>query len=578
MTKSCLCSFPLFLLAAVSMFGQDRFGQDRFGQDRFGQDSVTIRVNAANKIGPYKPITGYFGYDEPNFTYAKNGAKLVKELGNLAGSKSDPVYIRTHFMLTTGDGTAGFKWGSTNAYTEDADGKPVYDWTISDRIIDTYIQSGTKPFIEVGFMPKALSSHPDPYQPNWKPGDNFNQYYLGWAYPPNDYAKWGTLVNQWVKHAVTKYGRGEVQSWYWEIWNEPDIGYWHGTPEEYDKLYDFAADAIKRALPEARVGGPASTGPNGTRAAAFLKQFLEHCANGTNAVTGAKGAPLDFISYHAKGQPQVVDGHVRMGIAKNIADAGQGMQIVASFPQFQSLPIIISESDPEGCAACSARVYPQNAYRNGPLYASYEAAMMKNMYELADREKTNIAGMLTWAFEFEGQPYFEGFRTLASNGVDKPVLNVFRMAARMHGDRVMTESSGAIPVATMQASGVRAAPDVDALAVRSERELSILAWNYHDDDLAGPEAPVKIQIAGLPASVKKVTLHHYRIDETHSNAWTAWKNMGSPQQPTAEQYKALEAAGQLQELKPAATVAVGKELNLDLSLPRQGISLLQLSW
>ncbi len=557
-----------------------------FAAPLLAQDGVTIHVNAAETIGPYKPITGFFGYDEPNFTYAKYGSKLIGELGNLAGapqaarnSQKTPAYVRTHFMLTTGDGSSGFKWGSTNAYTEDAAGKPVYDWTIADRIIDTYIKAGAKPFLEIGFMPRALSSHPDPYQPDWKPGDNFNQYYLGWAYPPKDYARWGELVNQWVKHEVAKYGRAEVETWYWEVWNEPDIGYWHGTPEEYDRLYDFAADAVKRALPTARVGGPATTGPNNARAAAYLKQFLEHCATGTNGATGAVGAPLDFITYHAKGQPQVIDGHVRMGVSKNTADAAQGMQIVASFPKFKSLPIIVSESDPEGCAACSARVYPQNAYRNGPLYASYEAVMMKNMLELADREKTNIAGMLTWAFEFEGQPYFEGFRTLASNGIDKPVLNLFRMAARMSGDRVSTTSSGAIPVAAIQSGGVRgAAPDVDALAVRSPREISVLVWNYHDDDLPGPEARVQLSLAGLPASAKKLTLRHYRIDDTHSNAWTAWKNMGSPQQPTPEQYKTLEAAGQLQELKPPASVNAGKEVNLDFSLPRQGISLLQLSW
>ena len=545
----------------------------------YAQNGITIQVNAAETVGPFKPISGFFGYDEPNFTYAKNGQKLIGELGSLSGSKGNPVYIRTHFMLATGDGTPGLKWGSTNAYTEDASGKPVYDWTLTDRIIDTYIQAGAKPFLEVGFMPKALSTHPDPYHPEWKPGGNSTEYYIGWTYPPKDFAKWGELVSQWVKHEVAKYGRAEVESWYWEVWNEPDIAYWHGTPEEYDQLYDFAADGVKRALPTARVGGPATTGPNGAHAAGFLKQFLEHCATGKNAATGAVGTPLDFITYHAKGQAQVVEGHVRMGIAKNAADADQGMQIVASFPKFRNLPIIISESDPEGCAACAARVYPQNAYRNGPLYASFEAVMMKNMFELADREKTNITGMLTWAFEFENQPYFEGFRTLATNGIDKPVLNLFRMTARMHGDRVAVESSGAIPVAAIQSAGVRGATsDVDAMAVRSEHELSILVWNYHDDDLPAPEAAVRLAVSGLPAAAKKATMRHYRIDETHSNAWTAWKNMGSPQQPTAEQYKALEAAGQLQELKPPATIAIAGPVNLELTLPRQGISLIQLSW
>jgi xylan 1,4-beta-xylosidase len=542
----------------------------------FAQSPVTIHVNAAETIGPFKPIYGYFGYDEPNYTYTKNGRKLVGELAALSGV---PVYIRTHFMLATGDGTPGLKWGSTNAYTEDASGKPVYDWTITDRIFDTYLQAGAKPFVEIGFMPQALSSKPEPYHPTWIPGGRNTEYSIGWSYPPKDYAKWGELVHQWVRHAVEKYGRTEVASWYWEVWNEPDISYWHGTPEEYDRLYDYAADAVKRALPEAKVGGPASTGPSGEHAGSFLRQFLEHCSAGKNAATGATGAPLDFITYHAKGRPSVAEGHVRMGISKNAEDVDKGFQIVASFPKFRDLPIVLSESDPEGCAACSARVYPQNAYRNGSLYAAYEAVMMKNIFELADTQHTNIAGMLTWAFEFEDQPYFDGFRTLATNGVDKPVLNLFRMAGLMRGQRVKTASDGSAPLAAILKDGIRAAPDVDGIAVRSDRELSVLSWNYHDDDLPAPEANVALDIAGIPADAKRVLLRHYRIDQNHSDAWTAWKQMGSPQHPTSEQQAALEAAGQLQELASPVWLNVrdGK-VKVGFTLPREAVSLVQLSW
>src|SRR5579863_5398454 len=387
-------SLPLLLLGAVSLAAQN---------------PVAISVDAEHPLGPYRPIFGFFGYDEPNYTYTSNGRKLVGELGALSGT---PVYIRTHFLLATGDGTPGLKWGSTNAYTEDAAGGAVYDWTITDRIFDTYLSAGARPFVEIGFMPEALSTHPDPYRPEWIPGAKNTQYNIGWTYPPANYKKWAELVYQWVRHAVVKYGRGEAAGWYWEVWNEPDIGYWHGTPEEYDKLYDYTAGAVKRALPEARVGGPATTGPANERAAKFLRRFLEHCAAGTNYATGRRGAPLDFITYHAKGRPEVVDGRVRMGIAKNLADAEAGFRIVSSIAKFRALPIVLSESDPEGCAACSARVYPENAYRNGTLYPTYEAVMMKSIFDLADRQKTNIAGMLTWAFEFEDQPWFDGFRTL----------------------------------------------------------------------------------------------------------------------------------------------------------------------
>ena len=540
------------------------------------QDTVTIRVNADRKLGPFKPIYAYFGYDEPNYTYTANGRKLVGELASLSGT---PVYIRTHFMLATGDGTPGLKWGSTNAYTEDKSGIAIYDWSTTDRIFDTYLAAGAKPFVEIGFMPQALSSKPEPYHPTWIPGAKNELYSIGWSYPPSDYAKWGELVYQWVRHVVQKYGRGEAASWYWEVWNEPDISYWHGTPEEFDRLYDYAANGVKRALPEARVGGPATTGPANAHAAGFLRQFLEHCSSGRNSATGAVGAPLDFITYHAKGRPSVLDGHVRMGIAKNAQDVDTGFQIVRSFSKFQNLPIVLSESDPEGCAACSARVYPQNAYRNGPLYPAYTAAMMKSIFELADQEHANIEGMLTWAFEFEDQPYFDGFRTLATNGVDKPVLNLFRMAGLMHGDRVATESTGAVALPSLMKDGVRGSPDIDALGVRSEREISVLAWNYHDDDLAAPAADVQLQIAGIPAAAKRVLVEEFRIDETHSNSWTAWKRMGSPRNPSPEQYAQLESAGQLQSFGSPRWIQNDKgEVKIHLNLARQAISLIQLSW
>lgn len=540
------------------------------------QEPVTIRIDANAKLGPLKPIWAYVGYDEPNYTYMKYGPKLIAELQQM---NPVPVYFRAHSLLVTGDGKAALKWGSTNAYTENAAGKPVYDWKIVDQIFDTYIKVGAKPLVEIGFMPQALSVKPEPYKHNWKPGDQYNDIYLGWAYPPNDYAKWAQLVRQWVLHSVERYGRDEVLTWWWELWNEPDISYWKGTPDEYNKLYDYTADAVKRALPGAKVGGPATTGPASEKAAAFLKQFLEHCATGKNAVTGKTGAPLDFISYHAKGNPKVVEGHVQMGIAKNMSDVSRGMEIVTSFPQFKRLPIILTESDPEGCAACSARVYPHNTYRNGTMYPTYTALALNTIFQLADRHGANIEGMQSWSFEFEDQPWFDGFRSLATNGVDKPVLNVFRMAGLMRGDRVKVESTSATELDTLLKSGVRGKPDVNALASSSDREISALVWNYHDDDLPSPDVPVHLILTGVPSTVKRVLVRHYRIDQDHSNAYTLWKRLGSPQQPTLEQYAQLEAAGQLQLLtSPEYVTTKTGQVELHFPLPRLAVSLVQVSW
>lgn len=536
---------------------------------------VSIQVDTATVKGPLTPIWAWFGNDEPNYAYMKDGEKLLSELAALSPV---PVHMRTHNLLTSGDGVAALKWGSTNAYTEDANGRPVYDWTIVDRIIDTYRARHMKPLVEIGFMPEALSSHPTPYRHFWKPGDNYNDIYTGWSYPPKDYAKWGALVHEWVRHAVEKYGRAEVESWWWEVWNEPDIGYWHGTPEEFQKLYDYAADGLKRALPTARVGGPEVTGPNGTRTQTILRNFIDHCLHGTNYATGGVGSPLDFVSFHAKGAPQVMpDGHVRMSVGNQLRAIANGFGVVASFPELAKTPVIIGESDPEGCAACPVRTNPSNAYRNGTMFSSYTAEQLSRTYELADQARVNLLGAVTWAFEFEDQPYFDGFRDLATNGIDKPVLNVFRMLGKMSGSRVAVTSSGGLSVEDVRDHSVRQQADVSALASRDQRSAAVLIWNYHDDDLPGPPVEVSVSIGGLPDG--RATLTEYRIDGDHSNAYSAWKALGSPQAPTAVQRAALERAGQLQTMSPARAVEMTNgRVERRLSLPRQGVSLLTIRW
>jgi xylan 1,4-beta-xylosidase len=535
-------------------------------------ETVNIQVHVDQSQGPLPPIWNYFGYDEPNYSYAPNGKKL---LGELAALGSTPAYVRVHNLLTTGDGSSSLKWGSTNVYTEDAEGKPVYSWGILDRIFDAFQAAGIKPLVEIGFMPQALSTHPEPYRHDFPHGP----IYTGWAYPPRDYQKWAEVVFQFVHHLRERYGDAEVKTWLWEVWNEPDIDYWQGTPEEYFKLYDFTVDAVLRALPEARVGGPDSTGPASPKAAEFLRLFLEHCAHQKNYLTGKTGSRLDFISFHPKGSPKWQGDHVQMGIARQLAAIERGFQIVASFPEWRGTPIILGESDPEGCAACSARSNPQNSYRNGPLYAAYTAETLSNIFFLATREHINFMGAVTWAFEFEDQPYFEGFRTLATNGVDKPVLNTFRMFGLLGSDRVKASSSGAVRSEEVVHDGVRGRPDINVIAARKEHGVEILIWNYHDEDLAAAAAPIELTVSGLPGKGSRGLMEHFRVDSNHSNAFTAWKEMGSPQSPDAGQYGQLERAGQLQLLTSPAWLPITQgTAHLQLTLPRQGISLIRIEW
>ena len=528
---------------------------------------VTIRVDGASPGGELKPIWRFFGADEPNYAYMRHGQKLLAELGALAPKN---VYFRAHNLLCSGDGTPALKWGSTGAYREDAEGKPVYSWVLLDRIFDAYLQRGVRPYAQIGFMPEALSVKPEPYQHRWTPQAAYDEIYTGWAYPPKDYAKWAELVYQWTKHCVERYGRAEVESWYWEVWNEPNIGYWRGTPAEFHKLHDYAIDAVRRALPTARVGGPDVAGSGGV----FMREFLAHCLRGTNYATGKVGTPLDFVSFHAKGAPKTLDGHVRMGIADHLRVIDDGFRLVASYPELKGKPTVIGESDPEGCAACQG---PTLAYRNGTMYSSYTAASFARIHDLAEKHGVNLEGALTWAFEFEDQPYFAGFRSLASNGLDKPVLNVFRMFSKMNGRRLSVESDGARPLEDILRRGVREKPDVSALASGDPNRLWILVWHYHDDDLSGPAAAVELSVNSLSFPRGEATVRHFRIDKDHSNAFGAWQRMGSPQNPTPEQYIALEKAGQLTTLGPseAAPVENGSVV-LRFLLPRQAVSLLVL--
>ncbi|HVU25736.1 MAG TPA: beta-xylosidase [Opitutus sp.] len=528
---------------------------------------VTVTVDAAHSLGPVHPIWRFFGADEPNYTYMKDGRRLLAELGNLAPGET---FFRTHNLLTTGDGTPAPKWGSTNAYTEAADGSPVYDWTITDRIFDTLLERHVRPYVEIGFMPKALSTHPEPYQHEWRAGLN-NELFTGWAYPPRDYAKWGGLVYQWAKHCVEKYGAAEVERWWWETWNEANIPYWKGTPEEFLQLHDYAIAAVRRALPTARVGGPDFAGHGGP----LLRQFIDHCLDGTNFATGEKGTPIDFISFHAKGSPAYFKDHVRMGIAHQLRTIDEGCAIIGSYPSLKSTPIVIGESDPEGCAACQGGFY---TYRSGTVYSSYTAASFARESDIAARHGVNLHAALTWGFEFEDQPYFAGQRVLSTNGLALPVLNVFRMFSRLAPGRIAADSSGQVPLEAILKDGVRQDPDVGAFASRDAHRVTVLLWHYHDDDLPGPDADVAFTLTGLPANVTSAQLTHYRVDGDHSNAYAVWKKLGSPIAPNQKQYDEMQAASALASLTDAPVtipVSAGRA-TLRFPLPRQAVSLLVL--
>jgi xylan 1,4-beta-xylosidase len=536
-----------------------------------------IRVDAGAWLGELAHNWNYIGYDEINYTYVPEGQELLAKFMQL---QEQPYYVRPHHLLCTGNCHGFYKWGSTNAYLEDDQGNPVYDWTIVDRVFDTILEYRCKPFVEIGFMPQDLAD-PERYdiaKDNW----TYQQYRtVGWACPPKDYQKWYDLVFNLVCHCQERYGADEIATWYWELWNEPDIFYWQGSIDEFNKLYDYTAAALKAACPAARVGGPATTNPvPGRRSAEFLEAFLDHCANGTNYYSGLQGAALDFITFHVKGGGYRADPKHRRqnppSVKQILSNTRTGYEIISKYPAFKDLECILSEIDPDGWAAGGAWDNINLNFRNTEYYPSFVATAFDKVSKFAKRENWDLK-LLTWAFMFVGERCFEGTRAFSTQGIDKAILNLFRMYARMGTQEVLFESSAAKdPLSYADLNGRSEEPDISGFATLSgSKSLEVLIYNHHDDwDLSGEHA-IELEIANLPFDSSDLVLKHYRIDQAHSNAYAEWVRQDRPMYPAPGQREAIKSREGLELLEPPRKVRLydGK-LKVSFSLPVHGISLL----
>jgi xylan 1,4-beta-xylosidase len=519
---------------------------------------------------PLRRIWRYVGYDELNYTYTPSGRSLLRKLGSLPDG---PYLIRAHFLLCSGDGSGKPKWGSSNVYSERGDGTPLYSWHILDRILDTYVETGCIPFVELGFVPEALSSAPrELTYGDVKEG--------GWGYPPRDYDRWSELIRVLAEHCLKRYGLREVTKWYWELWNEPDIPYyWHGSVEEYCRLYDHTVSGLISVLPQARVGGPATTSPARSRAGAFLRSFLEHCVGGTNAVTGTRGTRLDFISFHSKGGGFRKDA----GAAKQtptlhtlLKHIDEGLKIISRFSELAGKELILSECDPDGWAAGSKHDNPNLNYRNTEYYASYVASAACRLMDIAT-SSVRVDGMLTWAFQFEDREYFEGLRTLSTHGVDKPVLGVFRLLSRLGGSKLeLARSQIGDPLEEDRADSDQDPPNISGLAATNGfGEIQVFLCSHHDDWDKREATNLTITVRGLEAD-RSYRIGTTVVDSGQNNAFSVWRGMKEPQQPTDEQQRALQEAARLKAGPPQELRAGGGSCSISLTLEAHSIGLLTL--
>ncbi len=416
------------------------------------------------------------------------------------------------------------------------DGKIHYNFSYVDQIYDGLLAAGVKPFVELSFMPLAMSSDPSQHHSFW---------YHPNVMPPKDYAEWDAMIRAFAKHLVDRYGIDEVASWYFEVWNEPNIDFWGGKPAQatYFKLYDHTVRALKSVSPRIRVGGPA------TAQAAWIPAFLAHVHE--------NHVPVDFVSTHVYGDDTAenvfhTDEHIsRRDMVCRAVDKVHKQILASPYPK---LPLVFSEYN----ASYANLPNVTDTVFMGPWMAN-------NIRACAGK----VAMMSYWTFSdvFEEQgvprtPFYGGFGLIAEYRIPKPSFNAFAMLHRLGHTRLPLDSDS-------------------ALATRNTDGALVLAlWNYAPPVAHGstytPGAPegatkdFKVRIAHLDGSA---TATVWRLDATHGNVIALYDRMGRPAFPSRSQIAQLRAAGQ-----PAATqqfaVHDGK---LALSVPPQGLVVVKIA-
>ncbi len=518
-----------------------------------------IVVDAAEPLGPLEPIWRSFGYDEINWTYTPRGKRIFVEIGKLS---SAPYYIRCHHAFTTGNGLSTPTNGSGNVYQLGPDGKPQFNFTILDQVIETFLQNSCKPIVELGFMPDALSSGPQP-----KPTYNYRTSDL-WRYPPKDYQQWQELVYETVKHFLAKYGEAEVSRWYWEVWNEPDTpNYFKGSVKDYCKMYDYAAAGATAALATIKLGGPAlAHNPK------FLQKFLEHCARGKNYVTRERGSRLNFISLHAKGTGWPLSGKpFEMPSLRRVLSQLQSYHaVLQQYPQFANLKILVDECDMAVGTNFGMYDFPEYEIHNTEYYPTFVIRMAKALFGFMAEKNLPIQLFTTWAFYFEGKRFFEGNRALFTNeNIENPIFNAFVLLERLGETRLRL-------ITNSPTTG--GFPQVDGLAtIAADGSVAVAIWNFDEDAKKSGGASVLLEVRSLPAGFKKVSVERFQIDHEHSNSYSAWKNFGAPQDPSPEQIKYIKENENLKLMEGKNTEVMEGVVRYVFELPVHGVSLVKIN-
>ena len=440
----------------------------------------TVRIDATAKATPFPHFwEQMFGSGRAALSLREDYRDDLRAVKRVTGFR----YVRFHGILDDENGV----------YTEDAHGEPVYNFTMVDRIYDGLLRNGVRPVVEISFMPKQLAANPDALHAFWyKPNVS----------PPKSYARWDGLIRALAQHLVQRYGIDEVSTWYFEVWNEPNIDFWGGVPRQasYFRLYDHTARALKSVSPRLRVGGPA------TAAASWVVAFLAHAAK--------HHVPVDFVSTHGYADDTVQDlFHDDTPVPEDdrvcLAVRKVHNQIAAS--PMPHLPLLWTEWNVPG--------------RGGLRDTTYVGPALANTVRACD----GLVEMMSYwtfsdVFEENGpsrEPFTSQFGLRASGGINKPGYYDFGLLHQL-GDRRLANPADDVIVTRKPGGG-----------------LAIAAWNLVDPGQRGGVRTLRLVFDHVPPDAR-VSIH--RVDDEHGNVLPVYARMGSPRYPTMAQVAQMNAA------------------------------------
>jgi xylan 1,4-beta-xylosidase len=426
---------------------------------------------------------------------------------------TDFQYVRFHAIFHD----------EVGVYDEDSQGRPIYNFSYVDQIYDGVLANGVKPFVELSFMPKKLAAK-DTLHAFW---------YKQNISPPKDWSKWDALITAFTKHLIERYGSDEVQQWYFEVWNEPNIDFWAGDPKQasYWELYDHTASAIKGVNPGLRVGGPA------TAQAAWVDAFIRHAAQ--------NNVPVDFVSTHVYGNDQardVIATDENIPRDKMVCRAVMKVHDQIKASSMPNLPLIWSEYNA--------------SYKNEPDVT--DSIYMGPWLADTIRQCDGLVDILSyWTFSdvFEEKgivqtPFYGGFGLIAVDDIPKPSYNVFKLLHQLGDQRIDLNSDSAL------------------LTRRNDGTLVLALWDYAPPDQTGSPKTFTLRFQNAEAKLALIS----RVDRDHGDVHPAYKKMGSPRYPTRIQIEELRRAAEL----PNPEIREVKNGELTLTLPAHGLAVIEL--